>query len=241
MTEEMKEQMNEALFSRCSAGKNRWFWVVWESWENLVYGSSLASGYATTPLEAEQQALAVVPGAKQYGAGYAAGHHHRLSVEKRKQKPASKSTETMTEEFLYHDRMSDDWSDSSWHSTPYKIMKKTKKYVFIETGNWRHDPWDVPTYRLDRRKLETEGKAMAGYGTARDYYYTTPADQRRTQWSPPYLNVLGLKTGATTEEIKAAYRRLAKANHPDRGGDPEQFKKIHAAFEEAMKQHNTIY
>ena len=42
---------------------------------------------------------------------------------------------------------------------------------------------------------------------------------------------LGLKFDATQEEIKSAYRRLAGANHPDRGGSPEVFRRIQAAYE----------
>lgn len=43
--------------------------------------------------------------------------------------------------------------------------------------------------------------------------------------------VLGVEPGATPEEIKKAYKKLALKHHPDRGGDPEEFKKISAAYE----------
>jgi DnaJ-class molecular chaperone len=43
--------------------------------------------------------------------------------------------------------------------------------------------------------------------------------------------VLGVEPGATPEEIKKAYKKLALKHHPDRGGDPEEFKKIGAAYE----------
>ncbi|MBC7325228.1 MAG: J domain-containing protein [Moorella sp. (in: Bacteria)] len=43
--------------------------------------------------------------------------------------------------------------------------------------------------------------------------------------------MLGLAPGATLAEIKAAYRRLVKLHHPDAGGDPEVFMKIHAAYQ----------
>lgn len=42
---------------------------------------------------------------------------------------------------------------------------------------------------------------------------------------------LGLKFDATQEEIKSAYRRLAGAHHPDRGGSAEVFHRIQAAYE----------
>ena len=46
----------------------------------------------------------------------------------------------------------------------------------------------------------------------------------------PY-RVLGLAKDADAAAIKKAYRKLAKAYHPDRGGDPEQFKAVGRAHE----------
>ena len=46
----------------------------------------------------------------------------------------------------------------------------------------------------------------------------------------------------TLDELKAEYRRLAMANHPDRGGDVETMKQINAdhdaAFEILKNRHN---
>lgn len=41
---------------------------------------------------------------------------------------------------------------------------------------------------------------------------------------------LGLEPGCSVEELKKAYRKLAKENHPDKGGDEEAFKKITYAY-----------
>jgi molecular chaperone DnaJ len=45
-----------------------------------------------------------------------------------------------------------------------------------------------------------------------------------------YYDILGVPENASQEEIKAAFRELAKKYHPDRGGDPEMFKKILEAY-----------
>ena len=45
------------------------------------------------------------------------------------------------------------------------------------------------------------------------------------------LRTLGLRKGATPEEIKKAYKRLAREHHPDKGGDSDAFIKIHDAYE----------
>lgn len=46
----------------------------------------------------------------------------------------------------------------------------------------------------------------------------------------PY-QILGLKPGASDDDIKKSYRKLAMKHHPDRGGDEAEFKKIKEAYE----------
>ncbi len=46
-----------------------------------------------------------------------------------------------------------------------------------------------------------------------------------------YYSILGLKKGASSEEIKKAYRSMAMKHHPDRGGDEQKFKEISQAYD----------
>jgi curved DNA-binding protein len=46
-----------------------------------------------------------------------------------------------------------------------------------------------------------------------------------------YYSILGLKRGASADEIKKAYRSMAMKHHPDRGGDEKKFKEISKAYE----------
>jgi hypothetical protein len=48
--------------------------------------------------------------------------------------------------------------------------------------------------------------------------------------------LLGLTSRASVVEVKGAYRRRALELHPDRGGDPAQFRALHAAYEEALRR-----
>jgi len=48
--------------------------------------------------------------------------------------------------------------------------------------------------------------------------------------SNPY-QVLGLLPNATKDDIRKAYKKLALKHHPDKGGSPEEFKKITDAYE----------
>ena len=46
-----------------------------------------------------------------------------------------------------------------------------------------------------------------------------------------HYETLGVKQDASPDEIRKAYRNLARVNHPDKGGDAEKFKEIGQAYE----------
>jgi molecular chaperone DnaJ len=46
-----------------------------------------------------------------------------------------------------------------------------------------------------------------------------------------YYQILGVQKGATQEDIKRAYRKLAHQYHPDKGGDAQKFKEINEAYQ----------
>lgn len=46
-----------------------------------------------------------------------------------------------------------------------------------------------------------------------------------------YYKLLNVSKEASDSEIKKSYRKLAKENHPDKGGDSEKFKQIAEAYE----------
>ena len=50
----------------------------------------------------------------------------------------------------------------------------------------------------------------------------------------PY-DILGVPKDASEDVIKKAYKKLAMKHHPDKGGDPEQFKSIQAAYDRIVK------
>jgi hypothetical protein len=195
----------------------------------------VATGYAPTAQAAEADALAVEPTASPYRAGQAAWHHRQVAVTKRKAKPPSGSKDARPQEFVYADFYGED--DYEPHTHKHLVVRKTRKFVFIEQDPVdRHpddDPWERETYALNRQELE--GKGSVWHSPSRERYFTAPYEGRKKQWAPPHLAALGLSAGATAQDVKAAYRRLANQHHPDCGGDPEKFKAIQAAYETAMK------
>ncbi len=69
------------------------------------------------------------------------------------------------------------------------------------------------------------GRDAAGRGRQQAHSPRPPSDPRLAA-----LQLLGLEPGASLQAIKRAYRRLAKAHHPDLGGDVEAFHRLDAAY-----------
>jgi hypothetical protein len=84
-----------------------------------------------------------------------------------------------------------------------------------------------------------ERKSASGFAEATHYGWGGPGDGSRSRDEMRSLDVLGLESDADFEAVKAAWRRLAKANHPDvKPGDPQaavRFQSVQAAFEVLRK------
>lgn len=117
------------------------------------------------------------------------------------------------------------------------------------TGEWI-SWWEVvrPNARVlefVRRSIPSTFRTFAGEsGNQRWYVHDKYADQVRQIMNSsgttalasddPWA-VLHLRPGAPQAIIKAVWRELAKTLHPDRGGDPEQFKRASEAYEKLSK------
>lgn len=80
-----------------------------------------------------------------------------------------------------------------------------------------------------------EQRDASGFRQSKHYAWGGPGDGTRTRDEMKALDVLELETDASFEDVKLAWRRLAKANHPDvKPGDndaADRFRKAQAAFE----------
>eukprot|EP00435_Cladocopium_sp_Y103_P061267 s33_g22.t3 len=74
---------------------------------------------------------------------------------------------------------------------------------------------------------------------------TPPRSSRKRRRDEPvgHYDVLGIARRASNVEIRVAYRKGALQTHPDKGGDPEEFKKLVAAFEvlSDLKKRGDLY
>lgn len=55
-----------------------------------------------------------------------------------------------------------------------------------------------------------------------------------TDGSAPWHTTLGVEQNATRADITNAWRALVRMHHPDVGGDPEVFKRVRRAYEQAL-------
>ncbi|MCP3734428.1 J domain-containing protein [Sphingomonas sp. RP10(2022)] len=81
----------------------------------------------------------------------------------------------------------------------------------------------------------SESRTASGYANAGHYAWGGPGDGSRSRDEMRALEALGLEGDADFEAVKTAWRRLAKANHPDvRPGDADaavRFQTVQAAYE----------
>lgn len=80
-----------------------------------------------------------------------------------------------------------------------------------------------------------ERRGAAGYASAGHYAWGAPGDGTRPRDEVRALGVLGLEPDAGFDEVRAAWRRLAKEHHPDvRPGDADaaaRFRAVQAAWD----------
>ena len=80
-----------------------------------------------------------------------------------------------------------------------------------------------------------ERRDASGYTDSTYYRWAGPGDGSRSRDEMRALDVLEVETDTAFDEIKAAWRRLAKANHPDvKPNDPEaaeRFRAVQAAWD----------
>lgn len=118
------------------------------------------------------------------------------------------------------------------------------------------NPYDAFKQRLKRDHDARAAKTKATYTTTSNPAYADLLDsihkwqathdqfmgsqftQPRKPYQPPtpgWCKVLGLPPGASQDQIKSAYRKLAMKHHPDKGGDAATFNNLTKAYKEATK------
>lgn len=99
--------------------------------------------------------------------------------------------------------------------------------------NWNY--FEGLTEEEAKSREQAERREANGYADAAHYGWAGPGDGSRSRDEMRALEVLELEADADFEAVRAAWRRLAKSNHPDvKPGDAEaakRFQAIQAAYD----------
>ena len=144
-------------------------------------------------------------------------------------------------------------------SLAYRITKKTDKFIFVEDRSFGEYDWQTgevepharkhwveKTYRIDRAKFEAKGYAFVKhesfyaipYEKTEEYQNDIAFYHRRRNGvqssTPSFIQALGLSLPCTIEDVKQAWRKLAKEYHPDTGGNAARFIELQASYTDAL-------
>ena len=182
------------------------------------------------------------------GAGIANGYLRYANAAKKAAAPTPDTEDGQVMEFAY--------IEGSYSCEPerHKILKRTKKRIYVDSWSFREDgafTEDDPVmnyarkkYVFDREKFDA-GEILDLPGR---WYYKVYNEARKKirdlEREKARLNpvdgrfstfkVLKLEHPFTVENVKRSYRKLAKAMHPDAGGDAGEFILLKQEYESAM-------
>ena len=114
---------------------------------------------------------------------------------------------------------------------PYQVRKITAQSVFVMPQPGSGDYQDI---RLKRRSLEHHGYTVSST-RGMVFHVELPEDYKKTTlgylWAEEPRAVFGLPPEYTQEMLTDKYREFVKKHHPDKGGNPETFRKGQEAYE----------
>ena len=116
-------------------------------------------------------------------------------------------------------------SKDRWYFCPAHAAEYNRNWNYFE---------GLSAEEAAAREADETGTA-AGYANSKHYAWGGPGDGSRSRDEMHALEALGLESDASFDDIRTAWRRLAKENHPDVRPDDAQaatrFQAVQAAYE----------
>ena len=136
----------------------------------------------------------------------------------------------------------------------HRIVRQNARKIHVDCDPFDEDEWarrgerggassgDAPkarTLAVDRVTMRREGRFRCRHAHRELTFYASEEDGIRDVEAAltgkyAWCATLGVRFPCTADSIKAAYRRLAIASHPDAGGDPAEFRRVEQAYREAL-------
>jgi hypothetical protein len=118
--------------------------------------------------------------------------------------------------------MAGPWADKTYAYVAREFHKVLVTGYVSPSLQWNRDWYDQR--ERERRQRERQWRDQQRQQQPR----------RKAQRAPHWSIQLGLILPCGIDQVKTAYRRLAKAAHPDAGGTAERFIAIESAYREAL-------
>ena len=110
---------------------------------------------------------------------------------------------------------------------------------FIQMSNYLGDVWWSERRKTERRYLANRFVLNSAKKNRTPHYRIFPMESLTPTLVGDSLmclklNKSDLQTPEAVQRIKSAFRNMAKKHHPDQGGDPNNFRKIHSAYQQLL-------
>ena len=239
-------------WTRTRFGKDRVHWVAYDDQPGAEGCVTIAQGYAAGLNEADAAARAALAEAGMYAARRTSRGFGRPLA---KPKTADEATtpraarppkveRARPREYLYtrHVVEGDDWPFAAAHlvvkRTPRRTYVTRRSCGLAQLGT-QDEAWGdaEATVALDRAKLLQDGSAFAK--NYRQSEFAVTVDRALGEFAGrrhPAYKALKLAAPCTVDEIKVAYRLRAFEAHPDRGGTPDDFRALEAAYRRLLRE-----
>ena len=241
------------VWTRTRIGRDRVHWVAYDDRDVAEGRVTVAQGYAPGLKEADAAARSALAEAGIFGARRVPTRSARVvrGDAGKAPRPASASTSAPAtgraprREYLYTRRPGD--NDGDHFVAAHLILARTPTKVRVSrqsigpdqigTDDERWDEVVVRAIALDRAPLERSGSAYSKNYPESEFYTSRDRAAGDSEWDGrAALGLLGIGSPCTLEDIKAAYRLKALAVHPDRGGDPVDFRAVEDAYRRLLRE-----
>lgn len=136
---------------------------------------------------------------------------------------------------VFDEKMSKVFGDWAWGMAPYSEMTYAKFIRSVsdivrkewENSEWNHPRYTDPGYRSPGRPASSESSESSEPPAPPP----PPPRRQQRQNDGSYYEWLGVAPNASAADVRKAYLRAALQHHPDKGGNPETFKKMLEAYE----------
>jgi len=235
------------IWTRTRVGRDRVYWAAYDDRPGAEDRRVVAQGHAASLPEADASARSALADAGMHGSRRTPtglGPPAQGARAQARNPGPPPSGRVAPRAYLYTRHHGD--QDGGTFTAAHLTLRKTLKKVYVTRQSCGPDQlgtdderWDQGKHAiaLDRARLERDGSAYSvSHPTSEFYASREEAMGDSSRDGSDALAMLGIEAPCTLEDIKAAYRRKALEVHPDRGGNPDDFRAVEDAYRRLLRE-----